>query len=76
MTTVILAKIYLFKFNNKKQKQKICSKLKIKTLKQRKKRTSKQPHWRCFSVFIVKFEHNSYYFLVFLMLSVNMYSLA
>ena len=29
--------IYLFKVSNKKQKQKICSKLIIKTLKQRKK---------------------------------------
>ena len=37
MTTIILANIYLFKVNNKKQKQKICSNLTIKTLKQHKK---------------------------------------
>ena len=44
MTTIILANIYLLKVNNKKQKRKICSKLTIETLKQRKKRTSKRPH--------------------------------
>ena len=76
MSTFILANIYLFKVNNKKEKRKICSKLTIKTLKQRKKRASKRPHFLFFSVFIVNFEHNSYFFLVFLMLSVNMYSLA
>ena len=37
ITTIILANIYLFKVSNKKQKQKICSKLTIKKLDNVKK---------------------------------------
>ena len=51
------AKIYLFKVNNRNTRKRceICSKLTIKTP----------------SVFIVKFEHISYLFLVFLLSTLN-----
>ena len=53
------AKIYLFKVNNRntRKKSEICSKLTIKTSERR--------------VFIVNFEHISYLFLVFLLLTLN-----
>ena len=59
------ATICLFKLinNNTRTKSEICSKLTIKTPGQRHRRRS--------SVFIVKFEHISYLFLIFLLLTLN-----
>ena len=59
------ANIYLFKANNRNTKKRceICSKLIIKTPERRQ---------RCRSgVFIVKFEHISHIFLVFLLFTLN-----
>ena len=57
--------IYLLQVNNRNTKTRceICSKLTIKTAKQRQ--------WRRSGVFIVKFEHASH--LVFLLLTLNMH---
>ena len=60
------ADIYLLKLNNRNTGT-ICelsSNLTIKALE--------QGHWRSSGVFIVNFEHVSYHFLVFLLLSLNM----
>ena len=59
------AGIYLFKANNKNTRtmRKICSKLTLKTLKQR--------HWRRSGVFIVKSEQISHIVLVFPSLTLN-----
>ena len=54
----------MFKVNNRntrKRRVRICSKLKIKTIKQR--------HWRRSGVFNVNFEHISHLVLVFLVLT-------
>ena len=59
------ANIYLFKVNNRNPRKRcqICSKLTIKT--------PERGHWRRSSVFAVNFEHISYFFLVFLLLTLN-----
>ena len=59
------ANIYLFKDNKRSTRYmcKMCSKLTIKTLKQR--------HWRRFGVFIFNFEHMSHLFPVFLLVTLN-----
>ena len=56
---------YLFKVNNRNTRSncEICSKLTVKTTKQR--------HWRRSGVFIVNFEHISHLVLVFLLLTFN-----
>ena len=56
------ATIYLFQVNTRKR-CKICSKLSIKT--------SERRHYRRSGVFIINFEHISYLFLVFLLLTLN-----
>ena len=45
------------------EQSEICSKLTIKTPEQR--------HWRRYGVFIVNFEHISHFFLVLLLLTLN-----
>ena len=57
--------IYFFKVNNRNSRKKceICSKLTIKT--------SEQPLWRRFGVFIVEFKYISDLFLKFLLLTLN-----
>ena len=59
------ANIYLFKVNNRniRKRYDICSKLTIKTPERR--------HWRRSGVFIVNFEHISYLFLMFLLLTLS-----
>ena len=59
------ANIYLLKVNNKgtRKRCKICSKLTIKT--------PQICQWLCSGVFVVNFEHISYIFLVFLLLTLN-----
>ena len=61
---------YLFKVNNREARKKceICSEVTIKTPEWR--------HWRHSGVFIVNFEHISYLFLVFLLLTWNKQMLA
>ena len=56
---------YLLKVNNRNTRSncEICSKLTVKTTKQR--------HWRRSGVFIVNFEHISHLVLVFLLLTFN-----
>ena len=60
------ANIILFKVNNRNtnKRREICSKLTIKTPKQRQLRR--------FGVFIVKFEYTPNLFLVLLLLTLNM----
>ena len=60
------AGIYLPKVNNRNTKTKceMCSKLTIKT--------PERPQRRSSGVFIVNFEHISYFVLVFLLLTLNM----
>ena len=57
--------IYMLKVNNRNTGTtcEICSKLTIKTPKQR--------HWRCSGVFIVNFEHISHLILEFMLLTLN-----
>ena len=57
--------IYLLKVDNENTRirSEICSKLTIKT--------PERCHWRRSSVFIVKFEHNSHFVLVFRLLTLN-----
>ena len=59
------ANIYLFKVNNKDNRKmcEICSKLTIKMPERRP--------WRHSGDFIVNFEHISYFFLVFSLLTLN-----
>ena len=63
------ANIYLLKVNNRdtRERYEICSKITIKTLKERQ--------WRRSGVFLVNFEHISHLFLVFLLLVLNMHLL-
>ena len=58
--------IYLLKVNdrNTRKRFEICSKL--------TKKTPERCHWRRSSVFIVKFEHNSYFVPEILLLTSNM----
>ena len=58
-----LAKILLFKVNNRKTRCEICSKLILKTAELRQ--------WRRSRVSIVNVENISHLFLVFLLLSLN-----
>ena len=57
------ANIYFFRVNNRKARKmyELCSNLTIKTPERRQ--------WRGSGVFIVKFEHNSHLFPVFLLLT-------
>ena len=61
---------YLLKVNkrNIRKRYKICLKLTIKT--------PERHEWRRSGVFIVNFKHNSYVFLVFLLLALNKQLLA
>ena len=63
---IILADIYLLKFNNRNTRTRceICSKLTIKT--------TERHHWPHSDVFIVNFEHISELALVLLLLTLNM----
>ena len=63
--TVLPVNICLFRVNNRNTGKRCekCSKLTIKTPKRR--------WWRRSGVFIVNFKHNSYLFLVFLLLTLN-----
>ena len=64
------AGIYLFKVNNRNTRKRceISSKLTMKTLE--------QPQWRRSGAFIVYFEHISHLVLVFLLLTLDMSSIA
>ena len=66
VTTIIPAGIYLLKVNNRNTRTRceICLELTMKTPERR--------HWCRSSVFIVNFEHISYLFLLFLLLTLNM----
>ena len=70
MTSTTPASIYLFKVNKRNSGKgfEICSKLTTKTPERR--------HWRCSGVFIVKCEHISHIFLVFLLLNLKKKMLA
>ena len=58
----ILSKQLFFHYKNTRKSCEICSKLMIKT---------ERRQWRCPEVFIVKFEHNSRFLLVFLSLTLK-----